>query len=134
MQTLYPESGFRTAPSWPKMKKMTMTSQFSNMTSSSNFFDLVLFLLSILVTSLSFMSISPLVLEFSFIRDWLEIRKSEIPLSEFCGISADWGKLWIQNLARMFLKAFYWMLVNSRVTAFTIFELLYLYCKLTFSG
>ena len=134
MQTLYPESGLRSAPSWPKIKKMTMRSQLSKMPSSSNCFDLVLFLLSILNTSLSFMSISPLVPEFSFIRDWLEIWKLEIPSSEFCGISADWGKLWIQNLARMFLKAFYWMLVNSRVTAFTIFELLYLYCKLTFSG
>ena len=124
MQTLYPESGLRTVPSCPKIKKMTMTSQFSKMPSSWNFLDLVLFLLSILVTSLSFMSISPLVLEFSFIKDWLEIRKSEIPSSEFCGIPADWGKLWIQNLARMFLIEFYWMLQNSRVTAFTIFELL----------
>ena len=46
-----------------------------------NFFDAVLFLLSSLVTGPSFMSISSLVLElwqFSFIRDWPEIRKSEI--------------------------------------------------------
>ena len=44
------------------------------------FFDVVLFLLSSLVTGRSFMSISSLVLElsqFSFIRDWPEIRKSE---------------------------------------------------------
>ena len=33
-----PESGFRIAPKWPKIGKMTMTSQFSHMTSSSNFF------------------------------------------------------------------------------------------------
>ena len=104
---------------------MTMTSQLPE--NSSNFFDLAVFLLSSLVTGPSFMSISSLVLElwqFPFIRDWPEIRKSEIPPSEFCPISGDWGKLWIPNLARMSLIECYWMLQNSRVTAFTVFELL----------
>ena len=47
-----------------------------------NLFDVVLFLMSILYTGPSFMSISSLVLElsqFSFIRDRLETRKSETP-------------------------------------------------------
>ena len=91
------------------------------------FFDVFLFLLSSLVAGSSFMSISSLVLElwqFSFIRDWPEIRKSEIPPSEFCPISGDWGELWIPNLARMSLIECYWMLQNSRVTAFTVSELL----------
>ena len=90
-------------------------------------FDVVLFLLSSLVTGPSFMSLSSLFLElwqFSFIRDWPEIRKSEILPSEFCPISGDWVGLWIPNLARMSLIECYWMLQNSRVTAFTIFELL----------
>ena len=90
------------------------------------FFDVVLFLLSSLVTGPSFMSISSLVLElwqFSFIRDWPEIRKSEIPPSEFCPISGDWGELGIPNLARMSLIKCYWMLQNARVTAFTVSEL-----------
>ena len=127
MQTLCPESGLRTAPNWPKIRKMTMTSQFSDMTSTSNFFDVVLFLLSSLVTGPSFMSISSLVLElwqFSFITDWPEILNSEILPSEFCPISGDWDKLWIPNLAQMSLIECYWMLQNSRVTAFTVFELL----------
>ena len=127
MQTLCPDSGLRTAPNWPKIQKMTMTSQFFDMTSTSKFLDVFLFLLSSLVTGPSFMSISSLVLElwqFSFIRDWPEIRKSEIPLSEFCPISGDWDELWIPNLARMSLIECYWMLQNSRVTAFTVFELL----------
>ena len=47
----------------PKILKMTMTSQFPDMTSSSEFFDVVLFLLSRLVTGPSFMSISSLFLE-----------------------------------------------------------------------
>ena len=50
---------------------MTMTSQFADMTSSSNFFDVTLFLLSSLVTGPGFMSISSLVLElwqFTFTR------------------------------------------------------------------
>ena len=127
MQTLCLESGLRTAPNWPKILKTTMTSQFPNMTSSSKFFDIVLCLLSSLVTGPSFTSISSLVLElwqFSFIKDWQEIRKSEIPPSEFFPISGDWDKLWIPNLARMFLIECYWMLQNSRATAFTVFELL----------
>ena len=126
MHTLCPESVLQIAPNWSKIRKMAMTSQFSDMTSTSNFFDVVLFVLSSLVTGPSFMSISWLVLElwkFSFIRDWPEIRKSEIPPSEFCPISGDWGELWIPHLARMSLIECYWMLQNSGVTAFTVFEL-----------
>ena len=62
-----PESG---------LLQMTMTSQFVDLTSLSNFFDVVFFLLSILVAGPSFMSISSLVLElwqFSFKRDWPKI-------------------------------------------------------------
>ena len=62
--------------------------------------------------------------QFSFMRDWPEIRKSEIPPSEFCPISGDWGELWIPNLAQMSLIKCYWMLQNARVTAFTVSELL----------
>ena len=38
-----PESGLRTAPNWPKIRKMTMTSQFSDTTSMSIFFTLLYF-------------------------------------------------------------------------------------------
>ena len=106
---------------------MTMTSQFFDMTSSSIFFDAVLFILSSLVTGPGFMSLSSLVLElwqFLFLRDWPEIQKSEILLSEFCSISGDWGKLGITNLALKFLIECYWMLENAKVTAFTVYELL----------
>ena len=101
-----PESGFRIAPNWPQIWKMIMTSQFFDMTSLSTFFDFffLLFLLWNLVTGSSFLSISSLILElrqFSFIRDWLEIQKSETPPSEFWPISGDWAKLGIPNLARM---------------------------------
>ena len=104
-----------------------MTSQFANMTSSSNFFDVVLFLLSSLVIGPTVMSISSPVLElrqFSFIWDWLEIRKSEIPPSEFCQIPGDWDELEIPNSAGMSIMKCYWMLQNARVTAFTVSELL----------
>ena len=80
-----------------------------------------------LVAGPSFMSISSLVLElwqFSFIRDWPEIPKLEIPTSEFFPISGDWSKVRIPNLARMSLIKRYWMLRNSRVTAFTVYEFL----------
>ena len=127
MQTLFQESGLQTAPNWPKIRKMKMTSQFLDMTLTSIFFDVVLFFFSSLGTGPSFMSISSLVLEllqFSFIRDWPEIRKSEILPSEFCPISGDWGKLWILNLKQISLIECYWMLQNPRVTVFTVFELL----------
>ena len=64
-----------------------MTSQFSDMTSLSTFFDALLFLLLSWVTGPNFISISSLVLElwqFTLTRDWPEIPKSEISLSEFC--------------------------------------------------
>ena len=81
MQTLCPESDLWSAPNWSKIRKMAMTSHFSDMTSTWNFFDAVLFLFSILVTGPSFMSISSLVLElwqFSFIRDWPEIGNTPV--------------------------------------------------------
>ena len=62
--------------------------------------------LQCLVTGSNFMTISLLVLElrqFSFIRDWPEILKSEILSSEFCQISGDWDKFGIPNLAQMSL-------------------------------
>ena len=124
-----PWSGFRIALSWPYIERMTMTSQFIYMKSASNFFDVAMFILSSLVTSPSFMSISLLVLElrqFSFIKDWPEIRKSEIPPPEFCPISRDCSKLGIPNFARIrvSLKKCYYMLQNARVKAFTVSELL----------
>ena len=123
MQTLCPGSGLWTAPNLSKIWKITMTSQFSNMTSTSNLFDVVLFLLSSLVTGSSFMSISWLVLEL-WRTDWPEIRKSEVPPSKFCPILEDGGKLWKPNLTRMFLIECYWMLQHFSVTALTVFELL----------
>ena len=92
-------------------------------------FDIVLFLLPSLVTGPTFMSISSLVLElwqFSFIRGWPKIRKLELTLSEFCPVSENCGKSGIPTLVQVFLiKCYcYWMLQNSRVTAFTVFELI----------
>ena len=83
---------------------MAMTSQFFDMMLSSDFFDVVFFLLSSLVTGPSFMSISSRVLELwqlPFIRDWPEIRKSEVPPPEFCSIFQNWVKLGIPNLPQM---------------------------------
>ena len=127
MQTLCLESGIWTALNWPKIRKMTMTSKFPDMALSLKSFYAVLFPLSSLVTAPGFMSVSSLVLDlwqFSFIRDWPEIRKSEILPSEFCLISRDWDKLWIPNLVRKFLIECYWMLQNFKVTTFIVFELL----------
>ena len=122
-----PKSGCRIAPNWPYIGKMSMASQFPDMTSSPTVFDVALFLLSSLITGANFMSTSSLVLELRqsyFIRNWPEIRKSEISPSEFCPIFGDWGESGIPNLAKISLIKCFWMLQNAIVTAFTISELL----------
>ena len=60
----------------------------------------------------------------SIIRDWPEIRKLEITLSEFFPISEDWSKLGTPNLARIFLMKSYRTLQIARVIAFTVSKLL----------
>ena len=100
---MHPESSFQIAPNRPWIGKMTMTSYFSHI---AIFFFFWRFFVSLMEFSywFRFMSISSLVLElwqFSFIGDWPEIRNSEIPPSEFCLISGDWGKLRILNFLRI---------------------------------
>ena len=51
-------------------------------------------------------------------------RNPEIGNTSVWVLPNIWGKLWIPNLAWMSLIECYWMLQNSRVTAFTVFELL----------
>ena len=60
---MHPEAGFQIAPNCPQIGKIGMTSQFPHMTSSPNFFDFALFLLSSLVSVPSFMQMLSLVLE-----------------------------------------------------------------------
>ena len=64
------------------------------------------------------------VMKIFFYKGWTEIRKSEIPPSEFCLICGDWGKLGIPNLARTSLIKCYWIPQNAKVTAFNVPELL----------
>ena len=112
---MLPECGFRIAPNCAKFGRMTMTSQFADMASSSSFFEVAMFFLYSLITGPSSMSVSSLVLElwqFSFIRDWSEIRKPDITPSDFCPVSGDKGDLGIPNLARMSRMKCYRMLKN----------------------
>ena len=58
--------------------------------------NVAVFLLSSLVTGLSFIWIWLVVRElqkFSFMMDWPEIHKLGIPMSEFCSISGDGSEL-----------------------------------------
>ena len=99
---------------------MTMPSQVVDIMTSSKYFEIVLVLLSSLVT---FMPISAMSLElwqFYFIGDWAEIQKFEIPMSKFYPISGDWGELGTPNFAWMSLMKCCWMQENARVTAFTV--------------
>ena len=104
-----------------------MTSQIISMTSSWNVFNVDVFLLSSLVTGLSFMPVSWLVLQlwqFLFYKGWPEIRKSEILPFGFLLTSGGWGKSEIPNLAPMAVIKSYCILQNASVTAFTISGLL----------
>ena len=119
------ESGFRIAPKSRKNDNGVTICQHDVKVKS--FLTLFYFFLSGLITGPSFTSISLLILElwqFSFIRDWPEIRKSEIPLSEFCATYEDWSELGIPKLARISLmkpkifaetECLYWMLQNARI-------------------
>ena len=114
-----PESSSRMAIN----RKINNDVKFADMTSLSKFFDVVLFLLSILVTGPSIMSILSLFLE-SQQFSCLEIRKLEIPPSKFCPIYGDWSELGIPNLAQMPLIKSYWMQQNAKVSALIVSELL----------
>ena len=68
----------------------------------------------------SFMSISWLILElwqFSCIKDWSEIPKSEIPLSALCPISGNWRELGIPNALKCQGYNFYRFWVIKRKPA-----------------
>ena len=124
LPTIPLESSFRIAQNWPKFGKIIMTSEFSDITPSSNFLSrCFVFLVKFSYWSkfhVSFITDSGVMTIFLYKRYTpLEIRSSE-----FCSISGDWGKLGILNLPWIFLIKFYWMLQNARVTAFIIFELL----------
>ena len=115
--TMHPEYGFRIAPNRPKITKMTMMSQFFDMASSSFFFffDVVLFVLSGLVTGPSFMSISSLVLElWQFYFIGID-QKSENRNTSTWILSNIWrlGLVRVPNLVRMSIIKFYWMLQNA---------------------
>ena len=74
------------------------------------FFDVVLFLLSSLVTVPSFISISTLAQElgqFKFTRDLPEARKLEATPAKFCPISRDCDKFVTPNFAQMSPLKFY---------------------------
>ena len=103
-----------------------MTSQFSEMPSPSIFWLWRVSLVTFSYWSKFHVNIitGSGVMTISFNKSWPEIRKSEIPSSEFCQVFGNWGKLGIPYLARTYLIKCYWMLPNARVIAFTISELL----------
>ena len=101
-----------------------MTSQFSYMAPSS-FFEGVLFLLSSLATGPSFNIITGSgVITTYFYKGLARYPEIGNTLSKFFPISGDYGELGIPNLPLLFVIKCYGMLQNTRVTAFTISELL----------
>ena len=83
----------------PYIGKETMTSQFADMTSTSNFFDVALFLLPSLVTGPSFMSRSYWFWSMTiFVYKGLVIWKSEIPRLSFAQYLETGGKYGVPKL------------------------------------
>ena len=119
---MFPESGFRIATNWSKTAKMTMTSQFSDMKSSSNFSEVVVFLWSSLVIGPTFMSISLWVMTIFLYKGWT--RNPEIGNTPVWVLANIWRLGWVRipNFAQISPMKFYWIL--QKVTAFTVSELL----------
>ena len=88
---------------------MTMPSQVVDIMTLSKYFEVVLFMLSSLVTFMPISEMSLELLQFYFIGDWPEIQKMEIPMSKFYPISGDWGELGTPNFAWMPLMKCCWM-------------------------
>ena len=108
------------------LKKENMASVFQHVVIVI-FFVATLFFWPSLITGSSLMKVSWLVLglwQFSFIKDWQEIQKSNITPPEFFRIPQYWGKLATANFSQMFVIKCYWVLLNARVTAFTVSEVL----------
>ena len=94
LQTMRLESGFRIPPNWPKTRKNENDVTIFRHVVIINFFWCFLFLLSILFTGRSFMSISSLVLELwqlSSIRDWPEIQKWKYLCLSFSQYLETWA-------------------------------------------
>ena len=58
LQIMHPDSEFRIAPKWTLSGRMIMMPEFLNMTSSSNFFKVVVFSLSSFVSKFHFIIIT----------------------------------------------------------------------------
>ena len=123
MHDLCPESRLQTAPNWSKIRKLTMTSQFSDMASTSNF--LTLFCL---VTTPSFMSILSLILELWQIFFYKGLtRNPEIGNTTALVFPNIYRLERVMN-TKLGTNAFNRMLLNAEnsiVIAFTVFELLW---------
>ena len=104
-----------------------MTSQLTDMMSSSNIFYVFLFSL-VKFSYWSKFHVSVItgsgVITIFFYKGLTRNPELDISPPVFCPISGDCGKLGIPNLARMSLMKYYLMLKNARVTAVIFSELL----------
>ena len=96
-----------------------MTSQFTNMT-HRHFLHCRVSILRFSYWSKFHVNIitGSRVFQISFIKDWSEIRKSEISRSEFYPISGDGGELGKPDSAQMSLMKCHWMLQKCQGYSF----------------
>ena len=120
-----PESGFRIAPNWPQIGKMTMASQFADMRLSSNFcwrFSVSLVKFSywskIHVNIITGSGVMTIFFYKRLTRN-LEIRNTTICVSPNIWIL---GQLRDTKFGTNVLMNCYWILQNARVTAFVASE------------
>ena len=100
-----------------------MTSQLSDMTLSSKFLWRCLFYLKFSCWSKFSVNIITdfWILTIFVYKELTQNRKSELPASNSCQISGDWGELGISVLARMSRMKCYWMLQIDTVIFFSNF-------------
>ena len=108
------------------MKKTAMTSQFSDRTSSLNFFSHC-FVSQVKFSYWSKVHVNIItgsgVMTIYFYKGLTRNLKIGNTPSEFCPITGNWEVLWIPNLLRTSLIKCYWMLQNTVVTGSIVFKL-----------
>ena len=87
---MHPDSEFRIAPKWTQGGKMIMMPEFVNMTSSTNFFNVVVFYLSSFVSKFHFIIITGFGVMTIFVYKGLS-RNPEYGNNRLWSLPYNWG-------------------------------------------
>ena len=121
LQALWSESGFWIAPNWPYSEKKQCVTIYRHDVIFKFFWRCFVSLVKFSYWSKFYVNIitGSRITTILFCKRLTRNPEIGNTPNEFCPIFGDWGKLEIPNLSRMSLIKCYWMLQNTRVTAFT---------------